>query len=135
MNDAKLFDALLNAENENEADKILQRAGYGLENEAAWRPLGDMPNNRSVVTNQQTEATAAFVEKVINGVDALLMAECLTRGIDPKGAAAPASMVDAVRQFFGVRDGLLANLLPKEQTELAKRLHVVVVGAKSAPSY
>lgn len=135
MDDATLFNGLLRAEDEDTADQVLRRAGYGIDNDAAWHPLGDMPNNRSVVTNQQTEATAAFVEKIINGVDALLMAECLTRGIDPKGTAAPTGMVDAVGKFFGVRDGLLANLLPKEQTELAKRLNVVLVGAKATPSY
>ncbi len=135
MDDLTLFDRLLRAEDESEADEILKRAGYGLDNESAWRPLGDMPNNRSVVTHQQTEATAAFVEKVVNGIDALLMAECLKNGVDPKGPAAPGGMTQAVSQFFGVRDGLLANLVPKQQTELAKRLHVVVLGEKASPSY
>jgi hypothetical protein len=57
MDEVILFERLLHAEDETEADDILQRAGYGLGNEGAWRPLGDMPNNRSVVTNQQAEAT------------------------------------------------------------------------------
>ncbi len=135
MDDVTLFDRLLRAEDEAEADKILSRAGFGLENEAVWHPLGDMPNNRSVVTNQQTEPTAALVEKIVNGIDALLMAESLRRRIDPKGPTAPASMARAVQEFFDVPDGLLANLTAKEQTELAKKLHVVVVGAKANPSY
>lgn len=135
MDDATLFDRLLHAEDETEADKILTRAGFGLENEAVWHPLGDMPNNRSVVTNQQTEPTAAFVEKIVNGIDALLMAESLKRKINPKGPTAPGSMTQAVHDFFEVPDGLLANLTAKEQTELAKKLHVVVVGEKANPSY
>jgi hypothetical protein len=135
MDAATLFELLLHAEHESQVDDILRSEGYGLENEAVWRPLGDMPNNRSVVTNQQTEATAAFVEKIINGIDALLMGECLKRGVDPKGDRAPKRMTDAVGEFYDVRDGALANLLPKEQTELAKKLHVVVVGDKASPSY
>jgi len=135
MDDITLFDRLLHAEDEAEVDKILTRAGYGLDNESVWHPLGDMPNNRSVVTNQQTEATGAFVEKIVNGIDALLMAECLKRKIEPKGPAAPKGMTQAVHDFFDVRDGLLANLTAKEQTELAKRLHVVVVGEKTTPCY
>lgn len=135
MDDFTLFDRLLHAEDESKADDILKRVGYGLDNESVWRPLGDMPNNRSVVTNQQTDATAAFVEKIVNGVDALLMAECLKNGIDPKGPAAPDGMTEAVSQFFGVRDGLLANLSAKEQTELAKKLHIVVLGERALPSY
>lgn len=133
MDDLPLFERLLHAEHESEADEILERAGYGLDNESVWHPLGDMPNNRSVVTNQQTEATGAFVEKIINGIDALLMAECLKRGINPRDPAAPGGMTEAVSQFFGVRDGLLANL--PDKTPLAKQLHVVVVGEKSSPSY
>jgi hypothetical protein len=135
MDDITLFERLLHAEDEAEVDKILTRGGYGLDNEGVWHPLGDMPNNRSVVTNQQTEATGAFVEKIVNGIDALLMAECLKKKINPKGPAAPQSMTQAVQDFFDVRDGLLANLTAKEQTELAKRLHVVVVGEKATPCY
>ena len=45
MDDAGLFRALLLAEDESEADGILRRAGCGLDNEAVWRPLGEMPNN------------------------------------------------------------------------------------------
>lgn len=135
MDYAELFEQLLHAEDEVEADSILSRAGYGLDNEPAWRPLGDMPNNRSVVTNQQTEPTAAFVEKIVNGIDALLMGESLRRQIDPKGQAAPGSMAQAVQDFFGVPGGVLASLTAKEQTDLAKKLHVVVVGSKNSPSY
>ncbi|MEX2029666.1 MAG: hypothetical protein WD906_01665 [Anaerolineales bacterium] len=135
MDTAALFERLLHAEHESQVDEILRREGYGLDNEAVWRPLGDMPNNRAVVTNQQTEATGAFVEKIVNGIDALLMGECLKRGVDPKGRNAPKGMTEAVGEFYGVRDGMLANLLPKEQTELAKRLHVVVVGEKASPCY
>ncbi len=135
MDEITLFDRLLHAEDEDRADEILTQAGYGLENEKVWHPLGDMPNNRSVVTNQQTEATAAFVEKIVNGIDALLMAECLKRGIDPKGSDAPESMTRAVGEFFQVKDGLLSNLVAKEQTELAKGLHAVVLGGKTSPSY
>ena len=78
-----LFEQLLKAESENKADEILKRAGYGLDNESAWQPLGGMENNFSTVGNQQTEATAALVEKIINGLDADLMAECFRAGVDP----------------------------------------------------
>lgn len=135
MDAHELFERLLHAEVENEADEILRRAGFDLQNESSWRPLGDMENNFSTVGNQQTEATAALVEKIINGIDAELMAECFRARIDPEGPDAPKTMTEAVERFFGVRDGLLANLDAKRQTELAKKLHVVAVGEKTAPSY
>src|SRR5205809_8145623 len=125
MDDATLFNRLLRTEDEGEVDQILQRFGYGLDNEAVWHPLGDMENNFSTVGNQQTEATAALVEKVINGIDAVLMAECFRRGIDPEGPKAPVSMSAAVEQFIGVKDGRLDNLAAGQQTSLADRIHVV----------
>ena len=136
MNDVQmLFEQLLKAESENEADAILKRAGYGLDNESAWRPLGDMENNFSTVGNQKTEATDALVEKIINGLDADLMAECFRAGVNPEGPEAPRTMAEAVQQFFGVRDGLLSNVDPKRLTELASNLHVVAVGEKRNPCY
>lgn len=135
MDSHELFEQLLHAEFEEDVERVLSRAGFDLENESMWRPLGDMENNFSTVGNQQTEATAALVEKIINGIDAELMAECFRAGIDPEGSEAPKTMSEAVERFFGVRGGLLANLDAKQQTELAKKLHVVAVGEKAAPSY
>lgn len=135
MTPNELFERLLHAELEDEVDKILHGAGFSLENESVWRPLGDMENNFSTVGNQQTEATAALVEKIINGIDAELMAECFRAGINPEGPEAPKTMTEAVEKFFRVKDGLLANLDARQQTEFAKQLHVVAVGEKSAPSY
>src|SRR5205085_6597943 len=106
----------------------------GLDNETAWRPLGGMENNFSTVGNQQTEATAALVEKIINGLDADLMAECFRAGVDPEGPDAPKTMAEAVQRFHGVRDGVLSNVDSKKLTELAS-LHVVAVGDKTSPCY
>jgi hypothetical protein len=47
-----------------------------------------MENNFSTVGNQQTEATAAFVEKIINGIDANLMAQCFSENINPESGEA-----------------------------------------------
>jgi len=132
---ATLFERLLHSEDESDVEAILRRAGYGLENEAAWLPLGGMENNFSTVGNQQTEATAALVEKIINGIDANLMAECFRLSIDPEGNDAPSAMAAAVQRFFDVKEGLLANLGSQRRTELAKRLHLVAVGDKAAPCY
>jgi len=126
---------LLKAENEDEVDRLLSSHGYGLENESVWQPLGGMENNFSTVGNQQTEPTGALVEKIINAIDAMLMAESFRRDIDPEGPRAPKSMTEAVELFFNVREGRLENLLPKQQTELAERIAVVAVGEKLTPCY
>jgi hypothetical protein len=135
MDDFTLFTRLLHAEDESEVDAILKRADYGLDNEDVWRALGDMENNFSTVGNQQTEATAALVEKIINAIDAILMVECFRAGIDPESTDAPPTMSAAVERFLRIRDGMLANLDPKRRTELAKRIHVAAVGEKNDPCY
>ena len=135
MTDYELFMHLLKAENEAEVDDLLNDLGYGLKNEAAWRPLGDMENNFSTVGNQHAEATGAFVEKAINGIDALLMAECFKRGIDPQGPGAPRTMADAVEKFYGVKGGRLDSLDAKQLTVMAEQLYVVATGEKLSPCY
>jgi hypothetical protein len=87
------------------------------------------------VGNQQTEATAALVEKIINGIDAVLMAECFRGGIDPEKPEAPQTMVKAVERFFSVKQGLLANIDAGSRTRLADNIHVVAVGEKTTPCY
>jgi hypothetical protein len=132
-----LFEQFLFAEDESDIDSLLRREGFGLDNEAVWRQLGDMENNFSTVGNQQTEATGALVEKLINGIDAILMAECLQRKVDPESPSAPQTMAEAVERFFKIKAGRLENLSAAEQTVLADNLHLVAVGAKprGRPSY
>src|SRR2546428_7384674 len=135
MNDHEVFSRLLAIEEESEVDELLNGLGFDLSNEIAWKPLGDMENNFSTVGNQHAEATGAFVEKLINGIDALLMAECFKRNIDPEGPDAPRTMADAVEQFYGIKDGRLDTLDPKQLTAMAEEIYVVATGGKLSPCY
>jgi hypothetical protein len=47
-----------------------------------WRYFDDNENNFSDIGNQQSEATAALIEKIVNSVDARLMNACWQAGID-----------------------------------------------------
>jgi hypothetical protein len=133
MDNFTLFELLLHAEAEDEVESVLSRAGY-LHNEASWRPLG-FENNFAAISNQQSDPSGALVEKVINGIDAVLMAECYGRGINPESPQAPRSMAKAVEQFFNVRDGRLDNLTSSELTRLADSIQLVAVGSKENPNY
>ncbi len=128
-----LFDQLLHSECEDAVETALSRAGY-LDNEAAWLPLG-FENNFAAIGNQQSDPSGALVEKIINSIDAVLMGECYTRGIDPEGPDAPPTMAAAVEKFFSVRDGRLDNLTAGEQTLLADNIYLVAVGSKENPNY
>lgn len=135
MNVEALFYKLVQAEDELEVEKILEKEGLGLANEAVWHPLGGMENNFSTVGNQHAEATGALVEKLINSIDAVLMSECYKAQIGPETSDAPRTMSEAVEKFFGVAHGRLENLLSKQQTALANRINLVATGEKSTPSY
>lgn len=100
----KFFRRLVDAEAESEVTAALsdcEAAG-----EATWHPLPlakggtASESNFSVIENQQSSPVAALIEKITNSIDALLMRRCYERGIDPRSAAAPRTMAEAVAQFY-----------------------------------
>lgn len=131
----KLFEQLLRAEDETEVEDIIRKAGYLNDNPDVWKPFGGLEMNWSQIGGQQAEPTPALVEKVINSIDAVLMAASYRAGIDPKGPEAPKSMAEAVEKFFKVKDGRLDNLDPNQRTELAKNIHFIATGSKNNPCY
>jgi hypothetical protein len=129
----QLFYALLHAETEDEVTALLSTRS--MLSPADWKPLGEMENNWSMAGNQQTAAAAALVEKAVNGIDAVLIYECLKRGIDPESPQAPSSMADAARLFFDIPNGRLENLDARTRTALAEMIQLIAVGSKSEPNY
>src|SRR5262245_16872288 len=79
-----------------------------------------MENNFTIVGNQQSDATGALIEKMINGIDHVLMRECFARGIDPETPQAPSNMAAAVELFFNVKDGKIGNETNTDLTRLAE---------------
>jgi len=125
---------LVKCDKESEVIYLLKKEGFW-DAPHAWRYYGDNENNFSVVGNQKSRAEDALTEKIINSVDAVLMAECLKKGIDPESADAPQSINGALWKYFGIRDGKLSNKLPKERAILAENICVVATGDKSSPCY
>ena len=136
MKPEELFYKLLTAEDEAEVEVILSDQGY-LDDESLWSPLGGIENNFSTVGNQQADATGALVDKLINGIDAILMAQCFSQNISPESGDAPRSMSEAVERFFGIREGRLDSIDARERTTLAEKLdlRLVAVGRKDSPCY
>lgn len=125
---------LARAENEVEVIAILKKANLW-DNPAVWRNYGDNENNFATIGNQQSRPEAAIVEKLINSVDAILMAECLSRNIDPTGEECPKNIPEALERFFKIPEGKLTNISPNERTKLANRIFFVATGQKSNPCY
>jgi hypothetical protein len=125
--------ALMRADSEAEVIDILRAAGYW-DDPDAWRLFSDNENNFSVIGNQQSEAVAAFVEKIINSVDARLVNACRMAGCDPEGPDAPGSMREAVARFFENRphpkeaDGHIADWLDPKTTSEGRLLTVAATG-------
>lgn len=116
----KLALDLVHADSEQEVVRILKEAGLW-QDARCWRLLGDDENNFKTVGAQQARSEPALVEKLINSVDARLMAACLRAGIDPTSPGAPQSIAEARSAFLGSID----------RTELAKAITLAVTGARA----
>lgn len=125
---------LLHAETEDEVIGLVIQFGYW-EAPSAWKPYGDISNNRGIVGNQQSSPVAALVEKIVNSLDAILIAACYRRGIEPTGPTAPRTMQQAMEMFFGVRQGKIENLDARDRTRLAEHIQLVATGTRSNPNY
>lgn len=125
---------LVKAESEQEVIQILKKHNLW-DDSANWQFFGGEENNFSVIGNQQSRPESAIVEKFINSVDAVLMAECLKRNIDPTSSAAPESIRKALQEYFGVFEGKLTNITPTERSKLADKIGFVATGSKRDPNY
>lgn len=124
---------LLRADHEDEIVDMLTRAGYWEGD--FWRPLGDIENNLSIAGNQQSNATAALVEKLINSIDSMLVLECMRKGISPESNHAPQTMAKAAEELLGIPNGNIAQLTPSERGLMAERVQLVATGEKKQPSF
>lgn len=136
MKPKTLCDRLLQAEDEDTIVRTLKDAGYW-NDEAAWRPYGDLDNNYGTIGNQQSEAVAALVEKIVNAIDARLMNECLMAGEDPESPQSPSSIREAVHRYFGGqgafdpdRSGRLSNWTDARLNQEGDNITVVATGAR-----
>lgn len=98
--------ALMKADTEAEVIQLLKDAGHW-DDPGAWRWLGDEEYNYSTVGNQQARAEQAIVEKLINSIDAKLMAAARLEGFLPKNGSepqaegTPQSIQEARDKLFG----------------------------------
>lgn len=119
--------ALAKSETEEDVINLLQAHGYW-DNFSMWKSLGGNDNNYSIIGNQQSSPDAAFVEKMINSIDACLNSECLKRGINPMCPEAPQSMTEALEQFYNIKPGGLKYVAPSRRSELAQNIVVAATG-------
>lgn len=134
MDFKKLCLALLAAESEAEVEKVL--SGHPeFQDQGNWKPLDGRETNFNVTSNQASDGGKALTELMTNMVDAVLLKHAHLKGIDPKGATAPATMYEAVDQLVHkMHGGKLVNL---DSTDLwlkefaQNNLAIGITGAKS----
>jgi len=130
----KLCLDLIYSETEEEVIDLLKKESLW-DDSSSWKYYGDNENNFATIDNQQSKPESALVEKIINSVDAVLMAECLKRGINPESEKAPQSIHDALIEYFTIRDGKLSNIQARERGKLAENICLVATGSKLNPCY
>ena len=99
-----------------------------------WRNYGDQANNGGTIKAQSPDPVGALVEKITNGIDALLIRMCLEAKIDPTSSGAPQTQNEAIRKFFGdnVADFTLSD---KDVREIASKTNrVFSEGALEKPT-
>ena len=130
MDVERLFWDLYEAPVEFDVGKVLERHVLA-ENPALWRPYGQNESNFGVVENQQSSPIPALIEKITNGIDAILMRACIERGIDPRSEEAPRSIDEALDRFYPNR---MNWDLPQQRRQLAERLQILADGPRMETS-
>jgi hypothetical protein len=126
----ELFMRLLEAGTEDMVQQILEAGGLA-QDDTKWRPYGDNESNYGVVENQQAHAVPALVEKITNGIDAILEKKVVQDGINIKSEAAPRSVQEALDRYFpGHRNWDLGDI----RRHQARDVQIVASGPKSDTS-
>lgn len=110
---------------------------YGLDTSEYWKPYGGNTNNAGTFENQQSSPENALVEKLTNSIDAILMKECMIRGIQPKdktSSSVPQTINAATKMFFNVDDGKWENINPAERNRIAQNIQIILTGSKKTPN-
>lgn len=129
-----LYD-LYNAKNSESVYNVVEK--YCLNNPENWRPYGGNQNNAGTFENQQSSPENALVEKITNSIDAILMKQCLIRGINPREkemSDVPQDMFQAVENFWGVKDGRWENVTASERNEVAQNIQIILSSDKKTPN-
>ena len=135
MDKLQLLYDFYNASSSEELYKIVCK--NNLDGSDNWRPYGGNVNNAGTFENQQSSPENSLVEKLTNSMDAILMRECVKRGIDPKdksNSELPRDMADAIERFYSVKDGRWENKLPTERNTMAQNVQIILTGDRKTPN-
>ncbi|MBQ8311322.1 MAG: hypothetical protein IJX80_09970 [Clostridia bacterium] len=131
----KLLLDLYNAPNADSLYQII--LSYGLDGSEYWKPYGGNFNNAGTFENQQSSPENALVEKLTNSIDAILMKECMIRGIQPKdknNPNVPQTINEATKMFFNVDNGKWENIVSTERNRIAQDIQIILTDDRKTPN-
>lgn len=120
------FLRLLHAGTEDEVEAILKGEGL-IDDPSRWTPYGDNESFYGVVENQQAHPVPALVEKIMNGIDAILEKKVVADGIDIRSDKAPGSIKEALDRYFPNNRNWDLGDLRRQQ---ARELQIVASGPR-----
>jgi len=134
----ELVETLLRADTEADVIDALKSAELW-DDPNLWRYYGDKEANWAQIGGQQAQPESSLTEKLTNSIDAILLAECHLRRIDPESANAPKTMAEAVATFFGSQSTFgpgetLSDWSNAKRQELSRRITIAVTGNRQRPS-
>jgi hypothetical protein len=137
----ELCTAILKADASRDVVNILSVAGYW-EDSNKWRPFADNENNFGSIGNQQSDAVAALVEKLINSIDARLMGLAGERSVVPESENCPKDMRQAIAYFvegksrpFGERDGNIFYWTEQEIRQESEKISLYATGKRASEGF
>jgi len=99
-----------------------------------WCFYGNKENNAGFIKAQSPDPVGALVEKITNGIDAVLIKKCWEHNIDPTSYKAPQNMHEAIIKFFG-EDIANFTISDKKIRELAdKTVRIIAEGTTESPT-
>lgn len=135
LNYKKLLLDLYNAPNADALYGVI--LSYGLDSSEYWKPYGNNFNNAGTFENQQSSPENALVEKLTNSIDAILMKECMIRGIQPKDktdSRVPQTINAATKMFFNVDNGKWENIVVSERNRIAQDIQIILTDDRKTPN-
>lgn len=124
--------------NAPDADSLYNTVvSYGLDSPNYWKPYGANFNNAGTFENQQSSPENDLVEKLTNSIDAILMKECMVRGIDPKDktdANVPQTINAATKLFFNVDNGKWENIIASDRNKIAQDIQIILTEDRKTPN-
>ena len=135
----KIALALLKAVSTDEVNEIMKSEPL-FDASNNWKPYGGHSKNWDRVGSQTSEPVGALGELIINSIDAILVKRAKNAGVMEKSEEAPASMIEAVKQFYPrIVEGKIAMLSAEQRTKLAEESVLIGImrapGSRKYPSY